>query len=210
MATLSSSDIYFMYTGEASGPSDATLSIGGTMNVNTITSAQANNIFDDVTGDESTSGEMEYRCIAIKDSHATAQMLNAKVWITGFVAAGGTADTINFAIQETSGGSLSNEIADVYTAPTQEFTVPAAGGGTVAWTEEGSPSNTLTYGTVDANGGWFGLWLSRTVPPSSDAFSNRSVTIQVQCETTGSPLYTVSKKFLVNWGRDAFSVVALN
>ena len=200
MATLAASDIYFMYTGTATGTSNNTLSLGGTMNTSTIADNTANNIFDDVTGDESTSGTVEYRCIAVKDSHATAQMLNAKVWITGYVRAGTSNDVISFAIEQTIGaGSLINVLANEWAAPAQPFTVPAAGGGTVAWTAEGAPSSTLTFGTVNAAGGWFGLWLRRSVPVTASAYSNRAVTIQVQCETTGSPREIMTKQYVINF-----------
>jgi|WetSurMetagenome_2_1015567.scaffolds.fasta_scaffold161191_3 hypothetical protein len=206
MATLSASDIYFMYTGTATGVANASLALGGTMNTSTITDALANNVYDDVSGDESATGTIEYRCIAIKDSHATADMLNAKVWTTGYVRAGTSFDVISFAIEQTVGtGSLMNVIANAYTAPSQPFTVKV--GGTVAWTAEGAPSSTLTYGTVAAGGGWMGLWLRRSVPLTAAAFSNRSVTIQVQCESTGSPLYSITKTYVVNMQGDAISVV---
>ena len=196
MATLTSADIVFYYTGAASGPSDNTLSIGGTISGDTITSALANNVYDDVSGDESATGTIEYRCIAVKDTHASADMLNAKVWITGYTRAGTSNDVMYFAMQAPTGTTV-DLCADPYTGPnTTHFTVPV--GNTVAWTAEGAPSSTLTYGTL-AHGSWFGIWLMRSVPVTASAYSNRSVTIQVQCETTGSPLYTVTKSYVVNF-----------
>ena len=206
MATLAATDIFFNYTGTATGTSNNSLALGGTMNTSTITDALANNVFDDVTGDESTGGTLEYRCIAVKDSHATAQMLNVKTWITGYVRAATSFDVVSFACEKTVGtGSLMNVIANAYAAPSLQFTL--AMGGTCAWTAEGAPSSTIEFGTIMANGGWMGLWLRRSVPVTASAYSNRSVTIQVQCETTGSPREITNKFYVVNFnGADAISI----
>jgi hypothetical protein len=208
MATLSSTDIVFYYTAGASGAANNTLALGGTISAtNTVPDNTANNVFDDVTGDESTSGTIEYRAIAIKDTHASADMLNAKVWITGYVRAASNYDVMSFALAKPTGTTI-ELIANCYAAPTAaQFTV--ATGSTVAFTAEGSPSSTLTYGTNPA-GSWFGLWLRRSVPAGAAAYSNRAVTIQVQCETTGSPLRTINMEFKVDFAKgDAIPLVHL-
>lgn len=199
MATLTSTDIVFYYTATGSTVAN-TLSLGSTINANTIPDNTANNIFDDVTGDESTSGRVEYRCIACKDTHASADMLNAKVYISGYVRAAANYDVISFALQKPTGGTNPVQtIASETAAPTASlFTV--ATGSTVSWTAEGAPSSTLTYGTVTA-GQWMGIWIMRSVPASAVAYSNRAVTITVLCETTGSPRHVVVKELSVNVDR---------
>jgi len=204
---LSSLDIVFYYTGNATGPSDNTLSLGGTISTHTIPDATANNVFDDVTGDESASGDTEYRAIAVKDTNSSYDMLNTKVWIEGYTRAESGADTIYFALENPGGSPASIQtIADESTAPDEDkFTVKT--GATVSWTEEGSPSSTLEFGTVNA-GEWFGIWLKRVVPEDASAYSNRSVTIKVQCETTASPFrHTVIKEYIVNWSGKNFYVI---
>lgn len=196
MATLTTNDIVFYYTLTGS-TADTTASRGGTINSSTIPDNTSNNIFDDVTGDESSAGRVEYRCIACKDTHATASMLNAKVYISGYVRAASNYDVISFALQNpTNGTNPVQTIASETAAPNASlFTVPV--GNTVAWTAEGSPSSTLTFGTVAA-GKWMGIWIMRSVPAGAVAFSNRAVTITVICETTGSPRHAVVKEFAVN------------
>jgi len=203
MATLSSTDIIFYYTNQGSySASGNTYSIGGSLSVgNTIPDNTINNIYDDVTGDESSGGTIEYRAIAIKDTHASASMLDAKVWINGYVRAASNNDVVSFALEgpkATDGASLHTLLASAYVAPNaNNFTV--ATGLTVSWTEEGEPSSTLSFGTL-TYGQWFGVWLRRSVPASAAAYSNRAVTLKVQCETTGSPRMTVQKIYIVNFG----------
>jgi len=214
MAGLSPSDIKFYYTDGATGPSNNTLSLGGSISSSTIPDNTSNNIFDDVTGDESASGDTEYRAIAVYadtvNSGGSYDMLNTKVWITGYTRAASGADTIYFALENPDFGASPatiQSIADEGTAPNPDkFTVKT--GETVSWTEEGSPSNTLSFGTVTSEQ-WFAIWLKRVVPAGANAYNNRSCTIKVQCETTASP-YTVvvEKEFVVDWSKGAISVAS--
>ena len=202
---LQASDLEFRYTDNADQSSN-TLSLGGTISSNTIPTSSPN-VFDDVTADESEAGDTEYRAIGLINTSATFDFLDVKVWITGYNRAASGADTIYFAL-ENPGGSPSSiqTISDESTAPdTSKFTV--ATGDTVSWTEEGSPSSTLTFGTISAGGSnWMGIWLKRVVPAGATAYSNRSCTIKVRGETTGSPLQVVEKELVVRVDEGAFRV----
>ena len=203
---LSADEIVFYYTDGALSPSDNTLSLGGTISSSTIPSGVANNVFDDVTGDESETGDVEYRAIAVKNTSSNYDMLNTKVYISGYYRAGSGADTIYFALEKSSGSPASiQHIANEGTAPDENKFVTKIGN-IVSWTEEGSPSATLEFGTVNP-GEWFGIWLKRVVPEDASAWNNRSCTIVVQCETTASP-YTVQieRKYVINWNKDGISV----
>ncbi|RLF22434.1 MAG: hypothetical protein DRN15_09085 [Thermoprotei archaeon] len=203
---LTSEDIKFYYTDGATGPSNNSLSLGGTISGSSITSGVANNIFDDVTGDEASHGTIEYRAIAVKDASSSYDMLNVKVWISGYKRAATKADTIYFALENPTGSPATiQQIPDPYTAPDESKFVTKKGN-TVEWTVEGSPSNTLEFGTVNA-GEWFGIWLKRDVPGSASPYSDRSCTITVQCETTASPYrYTVLKTYEIVWNGNDFYV----
>ncbi len=210
MATLSASDIVFYYTGVASSISN-TLSLGSTIGLNTIPDNVANNIFDDVTGDQSAVGRVEYRCIACKDTHASASMLDTKVYISGYVRATSNYDVMSFAIENpTNGTNPCQTISSETTAPNANLFITKLGN-TVGWTAEGSPSSTLSFGTIQY-GQWMGIWLKRSVPANAVAFNDRSVTITVLCETTGSPRHAVTKSFAINLdhqydkGSDAIAV----
>ena len=199
---LSSLDIVFYYTGNATGPSNNTLSLGGTISPYTIPDATPNNIWDDVTGDESAAGDTEYRGIAIKDTNPTYSMINPKVWISGYVRAASGADTIYIA---RSTFPLNSNTMGVCT---NESTAPNETG--LNWIVEGAPSATIDFSPGTLNpGNWFGIWLKRVVPAGASAFSNRSFTIVVQCETTASPFrYTITKTYSVSWNKGgAISVI---
>lgn len=204
---LTESDIVFYYTNNATQATN-TLSLGGSISSTTITSGIANNIFDNVTGDESELGDTEYRAIAVKDNSSSYDMINAKVWITGYSRAGTGADTISFALEKPSGTTI-QLIDNESTAPNpSKFTV--ATGATVSWTVEGSPSNTLFYGTLTA-GQWFGIWLRREVPAGASAFNNRSCTLRIQCETTASPIVSyVIKDYEIGWWNNVFTIKKLS
>ncbi len=203
---LSSDEIVFYYTDGATGPSNNTLSLGGTISSATISTGVANNVFDDVTGDESETGDTEYRAIAVKNTSTGYDMLNTKVYISGYYRASSGADTIYFALEKSAGSPASIQlISNESTAPDESKFVTKKGD-TVTWTVEGSPSSTLEFGTVSP-GEWFGIWLKRVVPEDASAWNNRSCTIVVQCETTASPQrYQIERRYVVSWGKDAISV----
>jgi len=204
---LSSLSIVFYYTGNATGTSNNTLSLGGTISPYTIPDATANNVFDDVTGDESATGDTEYRGIAVKDNTVNYSMINPKVWISGFYRASSGADTIyiarsTFPLNSNTMGVCTNEGSAPNETGLDWRSEDSGSGGTQSTTIDFSP------GTLQP-GNWFGLWLKRVVPAGASAWSNRSVTIQVQCETTASPFKSiVNRAYIVSWRKDgAISVL---
>ncbi|RLG82743.1 MAG: hypothetical protein DRO40_06825 [Thermoprotei archaeon] len=189
---LDSADIQFYYTGQATGPSDNHLSLGGTKSPYTIPDNVSNNVFDDVTGDEAQNGDTEYRAIAIYintvNSQGSFDALNPKVWISDYSS--DAPDTIYIA--KTTFPLNSNTMGTT----TDEDTPPDENEG-LEWIKEGE-------GTIDWGGGtlksehWVGIWLKRVVPPEASAYANRFCEITFQCETTASPFkHTITKKFVV-------------
>jgi hypothetical protein len=153
-------------------------------------------IFDDVTGDEASVGVVRYRGIAIQNENTTINLTNAKVWITGYVRAASGYDVISIARKQPSGSPASiPPIASETVAPTIDG----------SWVNEGAPSSTLdlagTAGvnTIGMNGDWCGIWIRDSVPAGATVFNNRSCTIQVQGETSASPLREVSNVFAIHW-----------
>lgn len=199
---ISSTDLVFYYTATASGPGDATLSLGGTISASTITDALANNVFDDVTGDESASGLTEYRAIVLKNENTTINLTSSSIWITGYTRSGDTADTISFWVEAPSG-----EPASIQTIASTTVEPSAA-----VWTDEGSPSSdtiftgTVGTGTIGMNGDWGGIWLRRVVPAGASAYNNRSVTIKVEGETSASPFEKLSTEFAIDWTDGFFNI----
>jgi len=205
---LSSTDLVFYYTGAATTV-DTTSSLGGTISANTIWDSIANNVYDDVTGDESTTGDTEYRCIAMKNTHATHDYIDCKAWIDGCVRESGAAtrDTISFSLEQPTGGTC-DSVDTESDGPTWERTVPYEGGTTHGWTVEdatdATSSGTQDYGTL-VYGTWCFIWLRRQVPAGANAYSNRASTLKWQGETTGSPRMILEKTWTINWYENGIS-----
>jgi hypothetical protein len=203
---LSSTDLVFYYTGQASGPSDNTLSLGGALSNNQITSGLDENVFDDVTGAESESGESHYRAIGLKDTNSTYTYLNYEAWILGYKRAATGADTIYFGLERSTIGGAGTSIqviSDEYTSPNTTYFQTTSTG--LAWVVEGSPSETITpVGNTLTPGGedWVGIWFWRTIPAGAEAYSGRACTLKFRGETTGSPRMVIEKTWCISWRKD--------
>ena len=67
------SELHYRHSGGA-GNSDPDASIGGAMSSTQITDDSDNNLFDDVTGDEASSGDTEYRGIYLYTVDSSANV----------------------------------------------------------------------------------------------------------------------------------------
>jgi hypothetical protein len=63
-------------------------SLGKYISTTEITSAVANNLFDDVSASENAASDVEYRCFFLHNAHATSTFENVKMWIQSEVAGG--------------------------------------------------------------------------------------------------------------------------
>lgn len=69
--------------GNSLAQSDVDESLGKYISTTEITSGSANNLFDDITGDENAASDVEYRCVFIHNSHASLTYQSPKVWLGG-------------------------------------------------------------------------------------------------------------------------------
>jgi len=203
---ITSSDLWFKYTGTGS-TTNPEQSLGGSLNPNTIPSGVANNVFDDVTGQESQSGNINhYRAIGIHNTLTTHIWMNTSIRVDGYERASNTFDIIYFGVERPQ-GTEGNPDGTIQTISSE--TVEPSG---ITWTEEGNPSAWVQISGADYVGSigpddWAGIWLKRTIPPGAEAYNNRSCTIRVQGETSASPyVYPVSVVFTVNWTRNGLSI----
>jgi len=196
---ITSSDLLYKYTGTA-GTTNPETALGGSLSLNTIPSGVANNIFDNVTGDEASSGIQHFRAIGIHNTIATHVWMNTSIRVDGYTRAASNNDVIYFGVEKPS-GTIGNPLGTISTIAAE--TVNPG----VSWTAEGAPSAwvaisgasfTNSIGVDD----WAGIWLQRSVPAGAAAFSNRACTVKVQGETSASPfVYQVESKFVVHWDR---------
>src|SRR6056297_3418057 len=97
---ISDSDIVIYLTGATSdggSQADPDASLGNYRSSSTITSDADENLFDDVSGEEASDGDTEYRCYCVKNEHGSLDLTDAKVYLSDSDI-GGT-NTVSFAVE---------------------------------------------------------------------------------------------------------------
>ena len=173
--SIVASELKFYLTGGASN-TDADASLGGAPNFTTgeITTDELNNVFDDVSASESEAGDIEYRAIAIKNTDATINLTEAKI----FMATQPTESTIAIAFEEPDTSEIQSVINESTAPETVSFTAPSTYATGIAVNSEGDASGTV--GSAD----WFGVWIRRTVTAEAGALANDYFEISTQGATT--------------------------
>jgi len=124
-------------------------------------------LFDSVGSGEASAGDTEYRAVMVKNDSASA--MNALlVWIdanTPFAD-----DSVEIAIEAPVSGAIQT-IANESTAPTGLTFSPAA-----------SEASALSIGSL-ASGAAYGVWIKRTVNPTTQRYPNNSFSITFKADT---------------------------
>lgn len=169
-AAIVESELEFYFTGGASN-SDPDASLGGVVSSNTLTDASDNNLFDDVTGDEASSGDTEYRCIALQNDNGSITLKNSKLWFTTNTTSGD--DTLNIALAATGLNTQPETLSDESTAPSggESFSAPA------------SKAAGLSVGNVP-NGQYYPIFVQRVVSGSASAVNGNSAILKWEGDTT--------------------------
>jgi hypothetical protein len=170
---IATTDVKFYYTGGAAN-SNPNASLGGTLSSVEIT-AGLHTIFDKVGGDESSAGDIEYRCIGIKNNHGSLTWEAVRAFISQQTTG---EDVIAIAVETPGGGGTVQTVVN-------ESTAPAA----LAFSEPGSRETGLvctgngdTAGNI-GSGKWVAIWIRRTVPAGANAFNNNPFEITVSGDT---------------------------
>lgn len=158
-----SSDIKYRLSGGAAN-ADPLLSLGGTKS---SVDASAT-IFDNVSGDESTAGDVEYRCVYVHNAHATLSMDAAILWIQANTPS--TFTTIDVSLGTSAINAVEQTVANENTAP--------AG---MTWTAAANSGAAISLGSIPA-GQSKAVWVRRTVTAAAPAFAD-SFTLRTQCDT---------------------------
>lgn len=158
-----SSDIKYKLSGGAAN-ADPLLSLGGA--ISSVDAAAT--VFDDVSSVEAAAGDVEYRCVYVKNTHATLTYQGAKIWIQTQTPSGDTDVAIALGGEGLNG--TAEAVANEATAPAGEsFSAPSsfAGG--------------LTIGNL-APGDHYPVWVRRTVNAAASVYAD-SFTLRVQGDT---------------------------
>lgn len=166
-------DIEFRLSGGAANTAPIS-SLGGAMSTaggGVITTAVANNLWDDVTGAQSAAGLTEYRAFYVKNNHATITWQSVFFWIDSLTSSADTefdvalaSEAVNTAIVQTIGAETTAPTSVTFTRP-----VTKAGG--------------LSIGNIPATN-FKGLWIKRTVNAGAAAAAD---TGSIRCEGDTGP-----------------------
>lgn len=170
---IAPTDIKFYLSGGADN-TDPDASLGGIISSTAVVDDTLNNLFDDVTGAEHAAGDINYRCIYVKnDSAETAE--NVKIYIDTNTPA--EDDTINIGQDLAGAGDgattgVADTIADESTAPDPAVTFSAAA----------DYANAIDLGTLTA-GQVIGVWIKRIVTSGETAQAANSAILKVSVDT---------------------------
>lgn len=158
-----STDLKYRLSGGAAN-SDPNASIGGAISSNDAPAS----IFDNVLSSEASAGDIEYRCVYLRNNHGSLTALALKVWIQ--------ANTVPTDTQVAIGLGAA-AVSATETAVANENTAPAG----VVFTEPSSEGTALSVGDLAA-GAYKALWIRRTITAGA-AGNNDGFTLRQKCDT---------------------------
>ena len=142
--------------------------LGGSISASDV-STSLHGLFDVVSGSEALAGDVEYRCIYVKNTHATLTLYNAVAFIQSNTPS--TDTTCDIGVGTAAINEEEPSIADENTAPAGvTFSAP------IDYTS-GRALGDLPPGASKA------IWIRYTITAGAAAFNNDGPTIAVQGET---------------------------
>ena len=169
---ITASNIKFYLSGGSSN-STPNSALGGAISSTEVVDNSLHNLFDKTLGTESTAGDIEYRCIYVKNTHSSLELELSKIWISTNTTTPSSIITIALAGegQDTTAETISNE----NTAPSGEtFTNPTAYSGGLSLDDGG---------TGLPSGSYHAVWVKRNVAAGQVAVDNVTFILSVQGDT---------------------------
>jgi hypothetical protein len=166
---IASSDIKYRLSGGAAN-SDVNASLGGAKSSVEVVDNTDNNLFDDVSGDEHTAGDVEYRCIYVHNGHASLELTNAVVWIQSDTT--GADSDISIGVGTAAVNATEQTVANESTAPSGVSFSDAAV----------SRATGLSLGSLP-NGQHKAVWIRRTISAGSTPQAADTASIQAGGDT---------------------------
>lgn len=148
-----------------SANTDPTASLGGAASA---TAATGSTLFDAVAGSEAATGDVEYRCIYVKNTNGSLTALSTQIYLPTNTPSSDTTVDIGLGTSAVSG--TEQTVANENTAPTG-----------VTFSAAATQGAALTIGDL-APGATKAVWLRRTVNAGAVA-ANDSFTVRVICDT---------------------------
>ena len=162
---VANSDLKFLLSGD-SGNSNPNFSLGGgRSSTEVIFSPTTNNLFDNVSALEASTGLVEYRCIFVQNDHATDTVSTVTVWINSNTPSAST--SIEIGLDPAGKNSPADTISPSTEAPAGvTFSAP---------TTQGTGLNVGTLQAQDV----YPMWIKRTVSASAPGASSDPFTLEV-------------------------------
>lgn len=177
---ITASDILYKFSTTAGSAGNSNTgtgagSLGKFISTSQITTATLHELFDVVTGDESTAGDTEYRCMFVHNAHASLTWTGVVVWLPSEVSGGAA---IALSVDTTAASAIgagtdqAKTIANESTAPSsQTFSSPTSKG-------TGLAVGDLAPGQCRA------VWVRRTVAASTTTpVANDGGTVRFEGDT---------------------------
>lgn len=168
---ISSAELVYRLSGGTTN-TNPNASLGGAMSTaagGVITTATLNNLFDDVSGDESAAGDTEYRCMYLENTNGTLTLSAIKAWISSVSA---SADSV-YAIGLDPAG-----VDGTATTIANENTAPAG----VSFSSPTDKASGLTIANLAA-GSQVAIWVRRVISSGASAANSDGPTIRVEGDT---------------------------
>ena len=175
---IAAADLVWNYTVNT-GPGLSTVgtandSLGGFASSTAWAGGTVHDLFDVISGTENTNLDAEYRCVFVRNAHATLTLENPRIYISGQVAGGADAAIAldgTGVVSSTLATAQAERVANENTAPTGEVFSTTA----VDYASGLAPAN------IPAGSG-IAVWIRRTATNSA-AINNDGATVAIAGDT---------------------------
>ena len=157
---------------------DPNLSLGRYVS-STVAPTTLNGLFDAITADRNAAGEIDYRCVVVRNTHATLTLTNARVWLDGGDPAGGA----NVAIALDTTGNVPYASGTQALAVATSDTVPGAAISGLAYSTPVNSAGGLLVGNL-APGQCRAVWVRRTAMNTA-AVASELIKLTITGDTLG-------------------------
>lgn len=174
-------DILYKYSTTAgaagnSGAGTAAGSFGKYISTTQITNATADNLFDDVTGDESSAGRTEYRCFFVHNSNADTMWQSVVAWLSAEPVVG----TLAIAVDTHAASAIGASAAQALQIADEVDTADALAA--LTFTSPTDKASGIDVGDINF-GQCRAIWVQRVIPAGSSAHAGDGVTIRCEGDT---------------------------
>lgn len=171
--SIVSGDIKYLLSGGGAN-TDPNAAIGGAISATDTVDNVSQNLFDNVSAAEAASGDTEYRCVYIKNTHATLTWGDARFYRSQ--ASTSSDDEIDVAVAAAGVSSTETAVANENTAPAS-----VTFAGTAVSYATGLALNSTT-GLAPA--AYRGVWIKRVVNSSAAPATGDNAIIKAEGTTT--------------------------